>query len=818
MRNYSNIHYFFSLVAMFVILNTSYAHAQQLEQMWYYVKEGFDNMGEDIAVNEDGFVYVTGTIRNPSNTKSDIYTVKLSQNGDTLWTAVYGGTGTLSGYGRKIKIDSQGNIFVMGYIDEGSFNYKLTVIKYASNGIMQWVKRSPIITPSRDGGGLEIGSDNNIYAGGGQNGVIISYDANGNQRWFRNPPYSITSITLDNNNNIIATGSPYTIKYSSAGDFFWEVENPIGAFCGQPPPPTVFFDVITDNNNDILITGMHKLNCVTGSDVITRKFSASGQLLWERFYSEAYQERGFSLAVDNNNNIYVGGQGFAPIIKYNPSGSVLWTSFQLGSSLSIPQECDKIILDSKNEFLWAFGRRGTWTTNGGDLWPNYRYLKTVKLNTQTSNLSDSVSFNIAKTGSIGYGVMGTIDRLNNAYVTSSSDIEQASSSEFFALKYSYEFVPNAPKNISASFILDSIRLNFTDNSIIETGFKIQRSSNSGSSWNNVITLPAYNLVYPFRVTKTIHSSTGGSGALFRISAFNNNGPSDWIANNGLQYPAAPANLTSALNPGNKVALNWRDDSKIEQGFKIERRKFPDTTFQQIAQVSENITSYLDNSLPVPISGDKYEYRVRAYKNTVNSDYSNLSSILFDIPLAPDSLKVSVPNIGTAVLSWVPGSNNQQGFILERSLGTPNNFTWLDSIGSSESSYTQSGLIPGNIYYYRMYAYNSYGNSIYSDSVFVLITGDITHENTLPEKYSLYQNYPNPFNPATKIKFDIVRTGNVKLTVYDILGKEVASLVNEIKQPGRYEVSWNAGTLSSGIYFYKLVTSEFTDIKRLVLLK
>jgi hypothetical protein len=70
-------------------------------------------------------------------------------------------------------------------------------------------------------------------------------------------------------------------------------------------------------------------------------------------------------------------------------------------------------------------------------------------------------------------------------------------------------------------------------------------------------------------------------------------------------------------------------------------------------------------------------------------------------------------------------------------------------------------------------------------------------------FALFQNYPNPFNPLTKIKYSIPQSSNVVIKVYDILGNEVETLVNEEKQTGTYEITWYTKTLSSGIYFYRL---------------
>jgi len=91
-------------------------------------------------------------------------------------------------------------------------------------------------------------------------------------------------------------------------------------------------------------------------------------------------------------------------------------------------------------------------------------------------------------------------------------------------------------------------------------------------------------------------------------------------------------------------------------------------------------------------------------------------------------------------------------------------------------------------------------------------------SNLPKTYSLAQNYPNPFNPVTKINFAIPKQGFVTLRVYDVLGREVSTLVNEVKQVGTYSVDFDASYLSSGVYFYRIESGEFSDIKRMILIK
>ncbi|MDX1699530.1 MAG: T9SS type A sorting domain-containing protein, partial [Melioribacteraceae bacterium] len=117
-----------------------------------------------------------------------------------------------------------------------------------------------------------------------------------------------------------------------------------------------------------------------------------------------------------------------------------------------------------------------------------------------------------------------------------------------------------------------------------------------------------------------------------------------------------------------------------------------------------------------------------------------------------------------------------------------------------------------------------------------ITTDIDNiENLIPQTAHLSQNYPNPFNPSTTIKYSIsnvetmelalhmrnetsLQTINVELKIYDLLGQEVTTLVNEKQKVGNYEVTWEAGNYPNGVYFYKLKAGDFTETRKMILLK
>ena len=102
--------------------------------------------------------------------------------------------------------------------------------------------------------------------------------------------------------------------------------------------------------------------------------------------------------------------------------------------------------------------------------------------------------------------------------------------------------------------------------------------------------------------------------------------------------------------------------------------------------------------------------------------------------------------------------------------------------------------------------------------FIITTPSATGERAWGPRLKLFQNYPNPFNPTTIIRYQLPQGRNVLLKVYDILGREVATLVNEVKPPGTYTVQFDASGLASGMYFYRLDAGHFMCVRKLMLLR
>jgi hypothetical protein len=181
--------------------------------------------------------------------------------------------------------------------------------------------------------------------------------------------------------------------------------------------------------------------------------------------------------------------------------------------------------------------------------------------------------------------------------------------------------------------------------------------------------------------------------------------------------------------------------------------------------------------------------------------------------------------GVLAVNWVGGSgDNFIGTILNDSAATP--------IASGVAPFTGS-FRPSNPFTpFNTVQAAGYWTLVLTDSatadtgllkrwcVVITYTGCVGGIQTveIPNYYSLSQNYPNPFNPSTTIKFGLPKGENVKLVIYDLLGREVKTLINEFRASGTHEVNFDASALSSGVYFYKLVTPNFTETKRMLLVK
>lgn len=211
------------------------------------------------------------------------------------------------------------------------------------------------------------------------------------------------------------------------------------------------------------------------------------------------------------------------------------------------------------------------------------------------------------------------------------------------------------------------------------------------------------------------------------------------------------------------------------------------------------------------------------------DDSTLGLVIFTpfsgpIPVELASFTANVSG-NSVLLNWTTASEvNNMGFEIERKVISPQS-----SVGNFE--YEKIGFINGNgtrtevqnysftdnltlnhnlTLYYRLKQIDLDGSFTYSNEIEV--------EFILPTEYTLEQNYPNPFNPSTRIKYQVSSISKVVLKVYDVLGNEIATLVDGYKPAGIYEIEFNASSLSSGVYFYQLKSDNFTFVRKMILVR
>lgn len=204
---------------------------------------------------------------------------------------------------------------------------------------------------------------------------------------------------------------------------------------------------------------------------------------------------------------------------------------------------------------------------------------------------------------------------------------------------------------------------------------------------------------------------------------------------------------------------------------------------------------------------------------------NGTIVMYDNPAIPVELSSFNASVtGNEVrLSWSTASEtNNHGFEIERNFGslqsTAGSTGWV-VIGFKEGNgtttemqsygFTDKSLSSGK-YLYRLKQVDFDGTFEYSNTVEVDVN--------LPEIFELSQNFPNPFNPSTKISYYLPSGGQISLKVYDVIGNEVATLVDEFKSAGSYEIEFDASGLSSGSYFYKIQTGTFSSVKKMILLR
>ena len=273
--------------------------------------------------------------------------------------------------------------------------------------------------------------------------------------------------------------------------------------------------------------------------------------------------------------------------------------------------------------------------------------------------------------------------------------------------------PTAPSNLAVSVVSSSqLNLVWVDHSGIETGFKVERSTSSGSGFSQIGTTAANDVTY---------SSTGlssGTTYYYRVRAYNGAGNSGYSntahATTKDVIPGAPTSLTATAVSSSEIDLTWVKGSGNPDGIKVERST-DNVTFVQIVQLG-NVTTYNNTGLAGNV---RYYYRVRAFNTAGNSAYSGTANDT-TAPQTPTGLTAVSAGSGPTTwnvinLAWTDTSASEVGFKIERATASGGPFSQIATNAASDSTYSDGGRAALTTYWYRVRSYNANGNSAYSNT-------------------------------------------------------------------------------------------------------
>lgn len=273
---------------------------------------------------------------------------------------------------------------------------------------------------------------------------------------------------------------------------------------------------------------------------------------------------------------------------------------------------------------------------------------------------------------------------------------------------------------------------------------------------------------------------------------------------------------------NSTTLSWKV-APVHERFNIQVSTDPSFKSNILTDVSEYTSGSLVFKKNAP--DGKYFWRVTAYGVGGQSASSEVRSFESGFPgmatlVEPAHASINMPL--NVTFKWL---KNPKATSYKFQLSTSSSFagTPIKNISLTDTTTSVSGLQTGKFYYWRISSENALGTSGWTKGFGFRTTTQtgVDEETTvMPAEYALMQNYPNPFNPSTVISYQMPEAGRVTLKIYDILGNEVASLIDEFMPAGNHSYNLNIGryNVSSGIYFYSLTAGSFHQVKKMTILK
>ena len=440
---------------LFIIVVVAYfSSSAQVNVLWEsrFTSAGQNaDSGKEIAIDNNGNVYVTGTSYTNGTNGFDIVTIKYDALGNEIWATIFNGTGSALDEARDIAVDTNGFVYVTGYTTSTGANYNYITIKYNPSGVQQWAT-----TYNGTGNGFDeayaivLDALGNSYVTGssdagsqGSNYVTIKYSPTGVQQWaasYNGPGNSIdaaTQIKLDALSNVYVSGHSdgsgtdldiATVKYNNSGAQQW-----VSRFNGG----LNFFDVpealYIDNLNNIYVAGATYGGLATLNDYVTIKINSSGTQQWAKTFDGPLndEDKAFDVVADQNQNVYVTGRSMGAngtaenmvTIKYDVSGNVLWSDTYNGPTSGYDDAQQMRLGNSGALYITGYSA-GIGTNND--------YL-TLKYDTTNGNILWEARFDGPASNSDQAFAM-EIDAAESIYVTGTSN-DPATFQDFSTIKW-----------------------------------------------------------------------------------------------------------------------------------------------------------------------------------------------------------------------------------------------------------------------------------------------------------------------------------------------------------------------------------------------
>ncbi|MBI5215023.1 MAG: SBBP repeat-containing protein [Ignavibacteriae bacterium] len=785
--------YQYILLLISFALLSAYTDAQ-LAREWKAqfgsIKKGTDG-GTAITVDDSGYIYVGGYSQRKT-TGIDMVVLKYHPDGEVQWTAYYSSGGKLADKALAIAVDTGNNVYVTGTTLTSSNGLDYVTVKFDTSGSLLWS-----VTYNGTGNGddvpvaIAVNDSLNVYVTGSSQGsggtgldfATVKYDRDGNLVWAKRftgdghgnkREDKATAMALRGTEDLYVTGyctegtaNFLTIKYNAiTGDTVWTAR-----YNGPSDLQDMATAIVLRSTSDVFVTGSSQ-DVANGYDYLTIKYDTAGNEQWvSRYNGNANSDdMACAIAISGTTRVYVTGR-----------------SLQVGSS-------NDIVTVNYN------------MSTGAEDW--------VSILNGTANDEDA-----------GVAILGG----NNPHVIGKST--------GYGVKYDYVFQEIKGSNGDENW---NTRYNGSGNAddipaaIVSSGtaYYITGSTSPDGKTTDILTIK-YNDKKKMKFRTFLQDSLYQKGVALKTLAVVPNYGNFRDTSFARAFPKIKSGNPGA--PGGMVIGNPRPDSATQYGWMRITKGPSIIKFITHTSAPRGFDTYDGN----PFVGEKKDPKLEKYNNKLVGELLALK-----LNIGASDAEVTTPMFGDLTYEGedTVGGVVLTGMTLRQIVSLTDNFlTYWQKYPTLEwvklhlilKTINNSFTGPLKIVNQQPLAFTG---AVHIDSVPLFGAPTIAPANEplrfvpgsldeTPNAFALNQNYPNPFNPTTNFGFRISDFGVVTLKVYDMIGREVATVVNnQTMEEGEYEFSFDGSSLASGVYFYRLTATSledgttFSETKRMLMMK